>query len=154
MVSHHRKELEELLRGIASDFRSPRDRRLFATIEQEKLREIIEYLITRNIFTGISAVTGIDERDKLAAIYHFTSTDLVLSLKTRVSKEDSVLPTITDIIPGSSFYEREIHDLFGMKFEGNPDLSPLLLPDDWPKDTHPLLKEWDTERLRKERRED
>ena len=49
-----------------------------------------------------------------------------------------VAPTITDVIPGAVLYEREVHDLLGVEFEGHPDLSPLLLPDDWPREVHPL----------------
>ena len=49
-------------------------------------------------------------------------------------------PTITDIIPGALLYEREIHDLFGVKFEGHPNLEPLILPEDWPRDVHPMCK--------------
>jgi len=54
--------------------------------------------------------------------------------------KNDVIPTITDIIPGALLYEREIHDLFGVKFEGHPNLEPLILPDDWPADNYPLRK--------------
>jgi Ni,Fe-hydrogenase III large subunit/NADH:ubiquinone oxidoreductase subunit C len=45
--------------------------------------------------------------------------------------EVSGVPSITDLIPGAAFYEREVAEMLGVFFEGHPDLRPLLLPDDW-----------------------
>jgi len=80
-------------------------------------------------------------------IYHIASKTALLSLKVPVPKEDPVLPTIVDLIPGAALYEREVHDLFGVDFEGNPDLSPVLLPDGWPDGVYPLRKEWTLGRI-------
>ncbi|RLG90884.1 hydrogenase large subunit, partial [Candidatus Bathyarchaeota archaeon] len=63
--------------------------------------------------------------------------------------EKPVVPTITDIIPGAVLYEREVHDLLGVAFEGHPDLSPLVLPEEWPERVYPLRKEYTLEKLRK-----
>jgi len=142
------KTLEDWLQDSTLDFEAPRDGRIFLTVAKVDLKRTIEELIRHSFFTGISTITGIDDGDEIEAIYHFTCKSLVFSLKTRVSKKEPVLPTITDLIPGSAFYEREVHDLFGVIFEGNPDLSPLVLPDHWPNGIYPLRKEWDTEKIR------
>jgi len=53
------------------------------------------------------------------------------------------------LVPGAILYEREVHDLLGVVFDGHPDLSRLILPEDWPEDVYPLRKEYSPEELRK-----
>jgi len=53
--------------------------------------------------------------------------------------DDPTIASITGVYPGANFYEREGYDLFGVRFEGHPDLTRILLPDDWVG--HPLRKD-------------
>lgn len=62
-------------------------------------------------------------------------------LTTRVPYDDPSVPTITGEFAGANFYEREAFDLLGVVFPGHPDLTRILLPDDW--DGHPLRKDYD-----------
>jgi NADH-quinone oxidoreductase subunit C len=63
-----------------------------------------------------------------------------LRIKVPVPAADPTAPSITPVYPGANFYEREAYDLFGIVFSGHPDLSRILLPDDW--EGHPLRKDY------------
>ena len=56
-----------------------------------------------------------------------------------LTNDDPVMPSLTGIFAGANFYEREAWDLFGVGFTGHPDLTRLLLPDEWVG--HPLRKD-------------
>ena len=93
----------------------------------------------------IESITGVDwiKEDQLEVIYDFSRYDFDLCrvvIRTRVPRSKPVVPTITGMYAGANWHERETHDFFGIKFEGHPNLIPLLLPED--ADFHPLLKDF------------
>lgn len=61
-------------------------------------------------------------------------------LKVPVPEEDPVVPSVTGVYPGANFPEREIYDMFGVRFSGHPDLRRLLMSDDWVG--HPQRKDY------------
>ena len=128
---------------------TPRAGRMFMTINKTDFRKSMKKLVDSEGFQHLSTITGIDVGRKVELIYHLTRENLVLSLKVKTSKKNLVLPSIVDLIPGAVLYEREVHDLFGVTFKGNSDLSPLLLPDGWPDDVYPMRKEWTPQDIRK-----
>jgi NADH-quinone oxidoreductase subunit C len=67
------------------------------------------------------------------------SVPLRLRLHVAVPESDPQVPSLTGVFPGANFYEREAYDLFGLRFPGHPDLTRILLPDDW--EGHPLRKD-------------
>ncbi|NIR86770.1 NADH-quinone oxidoreductase subunit C [Candidatus Bathyarchaeota archaeon] len=135
------------LKGATRGMIIPRERRMSIPIAKEQLRKTIKKLIGLEGFTHLSTITGVDVGPQVELIYHLAYEDALVSLRVRVWKENPILPTIVDLIPGAVLYEREIHDLFGVGFEGNLDLSPLILPDTWPEGIFPLRKEWTPERI-------
>jgi NADH-quinone oxidoreductase subunit C len=71
----------------------------------------------------------VDYEDHFQLVYFLHSLDReqTLVVKTEVSYEDPVLPSVSHVWAAAEWYEREASDLFGVKFDGNPDSSPLLL---------------------------
>ena len=145
--------IKRILKKDAQEILSPREERLFIRIPREKLRESVKRLAGLEGFSHLSTITGVDIGSEIELIYHLSHRDALVSLRVTVSKQAAAVPTIVDLIPGASLYEREVHDLFGVRFDGNTDLSPLLLPDDWPEDIHPLRQEWPPERINERMRE-
>jgi NADH-quinone oxidoreductase subunit C len=101
---------------------------------------------------------GIDWMEEgLEVAYHLWSFNKMhaLTVKTRVTYDDAVVPSVAALYPAADWHERETRDMFGIHFEGHPNLVPLLLPDDM-TDHFPLRKEnplqeieeWQGENLR------
>ena len=93
-------------------------------------------------FDFLRSLTGVDwEAAGREVVYHLWSTTKrhAVTVKTRCPNEDPRLPSAIDIWKAADWHERETHDMFGIVFEGHPDLTPLLLPEDF-EGIHPLLK--------------
>jgi len=70
-----------------------------------------------------------------------TTTPMRLRVRAGVPGAEPEIVTVSDLFPGANFYEREAFDLFGIDFPGHPDLTRILLPDEW--EGHPLRKDYD-----------
>ena len=67
------------------------------------------------------------------------------TIKVKVDDKTLTVPSITDIYPGANFYEREVFDMFGILFENHPELTRILMPDDWIG--YPLRKDYGSGRI-------
>ena len=124
-------------------------KRLSFRIVKKRLTETIEMLTKINGFSHLTMITGVDIGTKIEVIYHMIFENTQALIRVRVPKKKSVLPTIVHLIPGAILYEREMHDFFGVDFQGNPDLSPLFLPEKWPDGVYPLRKDWTIKKMLK-----
>ena len=79
------------------------------------------------------------ERFELVANYLSHPRNRRLRVITEVPEGDTTVASIADVYPGVNFAERETYDMFGITFEGHPDLTRILMPDDW--EGHPLRKD-------------
>ncbi len=68
-----------------------------------------------------------------------------IRLRVQVPGDDPAVPSIYDLHPGTEVMEREAYDMFGIVFDGHPDLSRILMPDDW--EGHPLRKDYGIGRI-------
>ena len=86
-----------------------------------------------------------EPRFEIVVQFLSTSHNKRKTLKTFVNDEDLSISSITDIYPSANFYEREAFDMFGIIFENHPDLTRILMPDDWVG--HPLRKNYGSGRI-------
>jgi NADH-quinone oxidoreductase subunit C len=68
-----------------------------------------------------------------------------IRVRVQVPDDDPALPTLFDLWPGSEALERETYDMFGIRFDGHPDLTRILMPEDW--EGHPLRKDYAVGRI-------
>jgi len=140
------EELKSLFKDKIKEAKIQRSRRVFITVPKENYKEIIEYFAKNKGVTHISTITGVDVGKEIEVLPHLFGVGMEITVKTSVPKDNPELDSLSDIFPASIFYEREVHDLLGVKFKGNPNLKRLLLPDDWPEGVYPLRKEFKVER--------
>lgn len=93
--------------------------------------------------THLSTITGDDVGEGVVLFYHFWAGGGI-TLRTVLPYDALRVPTLTDLIPGAAFYEREIWEMLGVTFEGLSDPQPLLMPDDWDGE-HPMRRSEDEE---------
>ena len=129
--------------------RVARERRIFAEAPADKVAEVIAHATGAMGFTILCTITGLDLGDNLGVIYHLArTTGEVLNLSTAVPKTQPVLQTVSGQFPAADCYERELVDLLGFQVQGLPPGNRYPLPDDFPKDVHPLRKDWNATMLK------
>ncbi|MGD0497402.1 MAG: NADH-quinone oxidoreductase subunit C [Bryobacteraceae bacterium] len=95
-------------------------------------------------FVRLSAVTAVDRfptEPRFEIVYHLHSVERNqrLRLKCRVGGPAPEIESVVGVWRSANWYEREVFDLFGVRFAGHPDLRRIMLPDDW--EGHPLRKD-------------
>ena len=135
-------ELAEELRGRLSDVVVARDE-VTATVDRGDLLATLAWLRDEHGFDMLMSVAatdwpGSDPRYWIA--YELRSLQGMRRIRVKVglSDVDPVVPSATGLFPTANFHERETFDLFGIRFDGHPDLTRILLPDDW--EGYPLRK--------------
>jgi NADH:ubiquinone oxidoreductase subunit C len=132
--------LSYLGEGRGLEAHTPSARRAFVTVPLGSLREAMAFVVKEQGFGHLSTVTAVDVNEHMEVLYHLSDGAVSLSLRVRVPKDKPVLLSAVDLLPGAVLYEREVHELFGIVFEGHPGLRPLLLPEGWPEGLYPMRK--------------
>jgi membrane-bound hydrogenase subunit beta len=135
-------ELEARFPFLAGAIRLQRERRLWIDVAQDRFLEVFEHLVKESRFTNLCTITGLDLGAELGFIYHLARDGgVTANLKTRAAKGRAIR-SVTHLFAGAAIYERELEDLLDAKVDGLPPGPRYPLPDDWPADEHPLLKDW------------
>ncbi len=122
-------------------------------IGRDALLKVAGYLATEpslnfSFLSDIATVDRFPMEPRFEVNYQLLSMDLParLRLKVKLSGSDPVIPSVFGIWPTADWHERENFDLFGIRFEGHPNLRRIVMPDEW--EGHPLRKDYPTEGYR------
>jgi NADH-quinone oxidoreductase subunit C len=108
--------------------------------------EVCQFLKTEQKFTRLSGLTGVDwypVEPRFEVVYLLHSMERRgdrLRLKCRLHGDNPEIDSVTPVWVGANWYERETFDLFGVRFRNHPNLTRLMMPDDW--EGHPLRKDF------------
>jgi len=121
-----------------------RQKRIWINIKENNLIKTCNWLKKQG-FDHLSAisVTDLIEEEKFEITYHLWSyqNKILLTIKTKIDRKKPVIQSVIPIYnENAQIHERELHELFGVKFQGNPDLTPLFL-EDW-HNTPPFKKDF------------
>jgi len=122
-----------------------RQKRVSVVAKREGLLELARALRDEFGFVHPVSAGAVDypKENRMQMIYYLMnpSSRFTLMLRVNLPRDDLVLPSMTQVWEAMSFHERETKEMFGIDFEGHPNLVPLLLPPDW-RGGYPLRKDF------------
>jgi len=123
------------------------------TIERDSLLEAVKLLRTDpgcdfNFLSDVTCVDRYPSEPRFEVIYHLLSMAKKerVRLKVLLQSGDPVVESLTPFWPAANYFEREVFDLFGIRFSGHPYLRRILMPENW--EGHPLRKDYPVEGYR------
>ncbi|CCU84683.1 MULTISPECIES: NADH-quinone oxidoreductase subunit C [Mesotoga] len=126
-------------------------RESIVSVEASMLNAVLE-LLKRKGFSHLSLITGVDRiKDGVFEVFYTLfrwETGETLLVKSSVSRDKPVITSVMHLWPTARFYERDVHEFFGIVFDGNPDLKPLIL-ENW-KEMPPMRKDFDPQKYSNE----
>jgi len=139
------QKLEKIKAGVNNsvDLVQEQEGTVIVKTDASHIKETLKILILEGLrFIHLTAIDFTSQKEKIELNYFFMfpQEKLNIILKTHIDSSNPKIDSISDIIPGAIWAERECNDLFGIKFYGHPDPRRLVLPDDWPQNTYPLRK--------------
>lgn len=139
------KAIQKLKEKFADRIINWKDRsakRIYVDIRPDDIPEMARHLF-KDLKARFVTASGVDMPKAIELLYHFSfdKGNLILSLRTAVAKPGLEIESITPIIKGAEWIEREIWELLGVKFKNHPNLKRLLMAEDWPEGVYPLRRE-------------
>jgi len=134
MVSRESGLLDEIKSNFKIDGRVQRERRIYISIEKQDLIELCKWIKKRGyIHLSAMSVTDWLDKGKNEITYHVWSYEdkILITIKTKIDRSYLKIKSVSSIWhENAQIHERELFEMFGIKFEGNQDLTPLFL-EDW-----------------------
>jgi Ni,Fe-hydrogenase III component G len=137
------KSAGDLLAAWTIETATPEANRLDVVVDASHLLAAVRTLDGAHwgYLAGITALDlGVEAR-QMEALYHFCAGAAVVTLRVRIPRDNASVPSICDLLPAASFYERELREMMGVEVVGLTNLDHLFLPDDWPDGVYPLRKD-------------
>jgi formate hydrogenlyase subunit 5 len=139
-------ELKGRFQGDILSTKEPVSKKVYVEIHREAIRKIAEHLF-RGLGARFNTIIGIDRRPthqdfQTTHIFSLDEDKIFVLLQASLDRNRPEMDSITPIIPGANWAEREAQDLLGIKFNGHIDPRRLALPDDWPENLHPLRRDF------------
>jgi NADH-quinone oxidoreductase subunit C len=137
------QELREIDSETVLDTEFRRGRAVLV-IRPEKIKAVLTHLFNRG-YGFLASLHGVDyypHEPRLGVLYELLDMYNVerISVKTRVPTSDPRLDSVVELFPGAEFPEREVYDMFGVVFDGHPDLRRILMPEDY--EGHPQRRDF------------
>jgi NADH:ubiquinone oxidoreductase subunit C len=144
---------QDLLNMWTSGMSTPDLSRLDVVLAPKDLKPAVK-ILQKAHWGYLSAITGLDhpplpaspdgkqpaQDGSLEMLYHFCEGAAILTLRVSVPYARPAIPSICDILPYATLYEREAIEMFGATFRGTPNTDHFVLPEDWPSGVYPLRK--------------
>jgi NADH-quinone oxidoreductase subunit C len=114
-------------------------------IEPARILEVCRYLKDQQQFVRLSGITAVDwlpadPRFEVVYLLHSLQRNQRLRLKCWIAEAEPEIESVVGVWRTADWYEREVFDMFGIRFRNHPDLTRILMPSDW--EGHPLRKDY------------
>jgi len=136
------KDLQKKFDGEVSEFHG----QVSVKVSPAHIVELCQSLRDDHQFEMANSITAVDywpaQAPRFHVVYQFNSLSRKMRLEVRVPLDgnEPVIKSVTGVYPNTNWLEREVWDMFGIRFEGHPDLRRILMPYDW--EGHPLRKDY------------
>ncbi len=143
--------IKELVKNIKSKYKAvkvdyPKDNQVSFDFKPNEIHSALAYVkaIGWKQLSILSCIDWIEDNEfQLVYIVYNWDNGIRLQIRTRIDRDKPIFTTITPIYPGAQYYERDVHEFFGVEFEGNPDSYKQLFLENW-DDMPPLRKDFDS----------
>ncbi|MFH1287316.1 MAG: NADH-quinone oxidoreductase subunit C [bacterium] len=144
------EKIKERFANIVQGVYTTTDKQLIIVIDKKSIVDVCKFLketpeFDFSFMTDLTALDFPDRGVRFEVVYNLFSISQSkrIFVKANVGLDDLVVPSVTGLWASANWAEREVYDMFGIKFSGHPNLKRLLMPEDF--DGHPLRKEFPLE---------